>query len=208
MRRIVAHEPRRRAGARGDVRRDAHDRARVRDLRRRARVAARLPEPHDAPALTRVVPDPRTPQRPLRAGQRAAPPLPAARHPAHRRLAVLRRGRARARRARGGATRARPESSHVLLVGSGVNFIDVAGCELLVQDARYVARRRRHAVPVQPEARRARGARARRLPRRVRPRARVRPRPRRSARSTRGSMRGARRCSPSAPRAPGDASGP
>ena len=52
-----------------------------------------------------VAPDPRTPQRrfaPQSDGVRA---VSAARHPAPRRLAVLRRGRARPRRARGGAPR-------------------------------------------------------------------------------------------------------
>jgi SulP family sulfate permease len=33
------------------------------------------------------------------------------------------------------ARKARPGIRHLLLVGSGVNFIDVAGCELLVQEA-------------------------------------------------------------------------
>jgi len=34
------------------------------------------------------------------------------------------------------ARRERPEASHVLLLGSGVNFIDTAGCEALVQASR------------------------------------------------------------------------
>jgi SulP family sulfate permease len=36
------------------------------------------------------------------------------------------------------ARRERPQASHVLLVGSGVNFIDIAGCEALVQASRYL----------------------------------------------------------------------
>lgn len=36
------------------------------------------------------------------------------------------------------ARRARPEATHLLLIGSGINFIDVAGCECLAQAARYV----------------------------------------------------------------------
>jgi SulP family sulfate permease len=38
----------------------------------------------------------------------------------------------------GAARKERPGASHVLLVGSGVNFIDVAGCEFLVQAARFL----------------------------------------------------------------------
>ena len=64
--------------------------------------------------------------------------VPAARHPAHRRLALLRRGRARPRRARGGAPRTAGRARTCCWSGSGVNFIDIAGCELLVQAARYL----------------------------------------------------------------------
>ena len=86
--------------------------ARVRDLRRRARVAARLPAPHDASAhravWRRIPVDRAASSRPAR----RRPPIPAAGHPAHRRLAVLRRRRARARRARSGPARAARRAPH------------------------------------------------------------------------------------------------
>ena len=62
-----AHEPRRGAGARRDLLLDARDPARIRDLRRRARVAARLPPPHDASAPDAGRPGPDVAAAPLHA---------------------------------------------------------------------------------------------------------------------------------------------
>ena len=67
---------------------------------------------------------------------RAVSPACAARssRPARRRFAVLRRGRARARRAR--CRKESPASRCILLTSSGIHFFGVAGGELLVQEAR------------------------------------------------------------------------
>ncbi len=84
--------------------------ARVRDLRRRARVVARLPASHDASAHR--PPGAGSGDAPLRPGQRGDAADSAAGHPANRRLAVLRRRRARARRAGSGPARAAGRAQH------------------------------------------------------------------------------------------------
>ena len=101
MRRIVAHEPRRGAGARTHVRRDPHCAARVRDLGRRAGVAVRLPPAHDAPPPDRGDAGSRVAAAALQRCRRKACPAGCRNsRAARRRLALLRRRRARARRAR------------------------------------------------------------------------------------------------------------
>ena len=70
------------------------------------------------------------------------PDCPQMKMRAHQRLALLRRGRPRAALPRG-HRRAEPAQKHVLIVASGINFIDMAGAEMLAQEAR---RRRRWAA--------------------------------------------------------------
>ncbi|MCC6194514.1 MAG: SulP family inorganic anion transporter [Burkholderiales bacterium] len=89
------------------------------------------------PSLTRVVPDMRTPQRRFAAPAGHAQLCP--------QIDILRvdgslffGATEHVRDELEAARRERPEASHVLLVGSGVNFIDIAGCEALVQAARYL----------------------------------------------------------------------
>ena len=86
------------------------------------------------PRLTRVLPDPRSPLR------RFAPVAPDA--PRCPQLEMLRVDGSlffgaveHVRDEIEAARRARPGVRHLLLVGSGINFIDVAGCELLVHEA-------------------------------------------------------------------------
>ena len=86
------------------------------------------------PRLTPVLPDPSSPLR------RFVPVAPAA--PRCPQLEVLRvdgslffGAAEHVRDEIEAARKARPGIRHLLLVGSGVNFIDVAGCELLVQEA-------------------------------------------------------------------------
>ncbi len=89
------------------------------------------------PSLTRVGPDARTPQRrfiPEQDGTRRCPQLDILRVDGSLFFGAVEHVRDEIEQAR----RERPEASHVLLVGSGVNFIDVAGCDGLVQTSRYV----------------------------------------------------------------------
>ena len=142
------------------------------------------------PQLTPVAPDRASPQRRFVADhrrRRRPRRMSATRDAARRRVDVLRRRRARARRNARAARGARPSGAHILLIGSGINFVDVAGAELLVHEAKLRATRRR-ALPVQPEAGGARGAGTRRLPRRASAATACSGRrTRRSARSTRAS---------------------
>ena len=89
------------------------------------------------PSLTRVVPDARTPQRrfnPHDDAMRLCPQLDILRIDGSLFFGAVEHVRDEIEAAR----RQRPEATHVLLVGSGVNFIDIAGCECLVQAARYL----------------------------------------------------------------------
>lgn len=89
------------------------------------------------PSLTRVVPDDATPQRrfvPLASDARACPQLEILRLDGSLFFGAVEH----VRDALEAARRARPEVKRFLLVGSGVNFIDVAGCEALVQAARHL----------------------------------------------------------------------
>ncbi len=90
----------------GDVPVDADAADRFCDLRRRADVAVRLSQPHDASAAHACRPRPRDRATPVRAGQGdARARMPATRDAARRRVALLRRDRARARRAARAARR-------------------------------------------------------------------------------------------------------
>ena len=97
-------------------------------------VAAGVPQPHDAPA-----PDARAagstfaaaPLRAGRAGRTALPQLKVLRVDGSLFFGAVEHVRDEIEAAR----RARPGVRHLLLVGSGINFIDVAGCELLVHEA-------------------------------------------------------------------------
>ncbi len=89
------------------------------------------------PSLTRVVPDSGTPQRRFFTHVGEAPLCP--------QLDILRIDGSlffgaveHVRDELEAARKDRPRVEHVLLVGSGVNFIDIAGCECLVQAARYL----------------------------------------------------------------------
>ena len=87
------------------------------------------------PSLTRVAPDARTPQRRFAAlgpASRTCPQLDILRLDGSLFFGAVEHVRDELEAAR----RERPEASHVLLVGSGVNFIDIAGCEALVQASR------------------------------------------------------------------------
>jgi len=89
------------------------------------------------PSLTRVVPDARTPQRrfsPHEDAMRLCPQLDILRIDGSLFFGAVEHVRDELEAAR----RQRPDATHVLLVGSGVNFIDIAGCECLVQAARYL----------------------------------------------------------------------
>ncbi len=89
------------------------------------------------PSLTSVAPDPRTPQRrfvPAEDPARRCPQLDVLRLDGSIFFGAVEHVRDEIEAAR----RTRPQATHVLLVGSGINFIDVAGCECLAQTARYV----------------------------------------------------------------------
>ena len=89
------------------------------------------------PSLTRVVPDARTPQRrfaPHGDSARLCPQLDILRIDGSLFFGAVEHVRDELEAAR----RERPEATHVLLVASGVNFIDIAGCESLVQASRYL----------------------------------------------------------------------
>ena len=86
------------------------------------------------PRITPILPDPSSPLRRFVPVDAAAPRCPA--------LEVLRVDGSlyfgaveHVRDEIEAARKSRPGIRHLLLVGSGVNFIDVAGCELLVQEA-------------------------------------------------------------------------
>ena len=85
--------------------RDADDPARVRDPGRRAGVVLRLPAAHDATARDARRHRPGDAGTPPGRRRRRVKSRPRARHPAHRRLAVLRRDRPRARPSRRRARR-------------------------------------------------------------------------------------------------------
>jgi SulP family sulfate permease len=87
------------------------------------------------PSVTRVAPDARTPQRRFAAlgpASRTCPQLDILRLDGSLFFGAVEHVRDELEAAR----RERPEASHVLLLASGVNFIDTAGCEALVQVAR------------------------------------------------------------------------
>jgi SulP family sulfate permease len=89
------------------------------------------------PSLTRVAPDARTPQRrfaPSDGTLRLCPQIDILRIDGSLFFGAVEHVRDEIEAAR----RERPGATHVLLVGSGVNFIDIAGCECLVQAARYL----------------------------------------------------------------------
>ena len=89
------------------------------------------------PRLTRVAPDPRTPQRrfvPQSAASALCPQLDILRIDGSLFFGAVEHVRDELEAER----RQRPAAREVLLVGSGVNFIDVAGCEFLIQAARYL----------------------------------------------------------------------
>ena len=86
------------------------------------------------PRLTPVLPDPSSPLRrfvPVADGAPRCPVLEVLRVDGSLYFGAVEHVRDQIEAAR----RARPEVRHLLLVGSGVNFIDVAGCELLVREA-------------------------------------------------------------------------
>jgi SulP family sulfate permease len=87
------------------------------------------------PSVTRVAPDASTPQRRFAAlgtASRACPQLDILRLDGSLFFGAVEHVRDELEAAR----RERPEASHVLLLASGVNFIDTAGCEALVQASR------------------------------------------------------------------------
>lgn len=89
------------------------------------------------PRLTRVAPDTRAPQRRFVArdpGADLCPQLDMLRVDGSLFFGAVEHVRDELEAAR----RERPAASQVLMVGSGVNFIDVAGCEFLVQAARFL----------------------------------------------------------------------
>ena len=86
------------------------------------------------PHLTPVLPDPRSPLRrfvPVAPGAPRCPLLEVLRVDGSLFFGAVEHVRDEIEAAR----RSRPGVRHLLLVGSGVNFIDVAGCELLVREA-------------------------------------------------------------------------
>jgi SulP family sulfate permease len=86
------------------------------------------------PRLTPVLPDPSSPLRrfvPVAEGAPRCPALEVLRIDGSLYFGAVEHVRDQIEAAR----LARPEVRHMLLVGSGVNFIDVAGCELLVREA-------------------------------------------------------------------------
>ena len=86
------------------------------------------------PRLTPVLPDPRSPLRrfvPVAPGAPRCPLLEVLRVDGSLFFGAVEHVRDEIEAAR----RSRPGVRHLLLVGSGVNFIDVAGCELLVREA-------------------------------------------------------------------------
>ena len=142
--------------------------ARVRDLRRRAGVAPGLSQPDHASAPHARRAGSAHAAAPVHAAERGVGAVSAARHPAHRRFAVfgavehvrdeIEAARRQRPGPRGAARRQRREfhrRRRLRIPGPGRPL---------------PARHRRHAVSVQPEAGRARGARARRLPRGARAR--------------------------------------
>jgi SulP family sulfate permease len=89
------------------------------------------------PSLTHVAPDARTPQRrfaPVSAHSRICPQLDILRMDGSLFFGAVEHVRDELEAARG----ERPHATHVLLVGTGMNFIDIAGCEALVQASRYL----------------------------------------------------------------------
>ena len=87
------------------------------------------------PSVTRVAPDGRTPQRRFAAlapTSRTCPQLDILRLDGSLFFGAVEHVRDELEAAR----RERPEATHVLLLGSGVNFVDTAGCEALVQASR------------------------------------------------------------------------
>lgn len=86
------------------------------------------------PGLTPVLPDPASPLRrfvPVAPGAPRCPQLEVLRIEGSLFFGAAEHVRDEIEAAR----KARPDIRHLLLVGSGVNFIDVAGCELLVAEA-------------------------------------------------------------------------
>ena len=62
--------------------------------------------------------------------------MPAVAHGAHQRLDLLRRGGSRAEQPACRSTKSIRDQKTVLIVASGINFVDVAGAEMLAQEAR------------------------------------------------------------------------
>jgi SulP family sulfate permease len=90
------------------------------------------------PRLTRLAPDPSSSQRRFVPASAAAPPCP--------QLDVVRIDGSlffgaveNVRDATASARAERPGVRHLLIVGTGVNFVDVAGAELIAQEARAIA---------------------------------------------------------------------
>ena len=89
------------------------------------------------PSLTRVAPDARTPQRrfaPQNDATALCPQLDILRIDGSLFFGAVEHVRDELEAAR----KERPAAHQVLLVGSGVNFIDIAGCEFLVQAGRFL----------------------------------------------------------------------
>lgn len=89
------------------------------------------------PSLTRVAPDAATPLRrfvPVAAGSAQCPQLEILRVDGSLFFGAVEHVRDEIEAAR----RERPQVEHVLLLGSGINFIDIAGCEMLVQVSRHL----------------------------------------------------------------------
>jgi len=89
------------------------------------------------PSLTHVAPDARTPQRrfaPVSMHSCMCPQLDILRMDGSLFFGAVEHVHDELEAAR----RERPHATHVLLVGSGMNFIDIAGCEALVQAAQYL----------------------------------------------------------------------
>jgi SulP family sulfate permease len=89
------------------------------------------------PSLTRVAPDARTPQRrfaPVSMHSRKCPQLDILRMDGSLFFGAVEHVRDELEAAR----RERPHATHVLIVASGMNFIDIAGCEALVQASRFL----------------------------------------------------------------------
>ena len=89
------------------------------------------------PSLTRVAPDPDSEQRrfmPVAVSDPLCPQLDILRVDGSLFFGAVEHVRDEVEAAR----RQRPLAQHVLLVGSGINFVDTAGCEMLVQTAKHL----------------------------------------------------------------------